>query len=67
MGYHQAPPTERVVMHVRDAGQAKPHLEHNPLSFLGTCYTTPGRKLYDPARGNSPLQLCVVFVILRVK
>src|SRR5262245_1636110 len=98
MGYHQAPPAERVVVYVRDAGQAKPHLEHNPLSLqrhfgvltkfahvesqlsgrkrqreavcyapvyhcdrrpcstsvavglslLGTCYTTPGRKLNDP-------------------
>jgi hypothetical protein len=50
MCYHQAPPSERVVMHVRDAEQAKPHLEHNPLSLLGACYATPGRKLNDPAR-----------------
>src|SRR4029450_11000011 len=41
MCYHQAPPLERVVMHVRDAEQAKPHLEHNPLSLLGACYATP--------------------------
>jgi hypothetical protein len=27
MCYHQAPPSERVVMHVRDAEQAKPHLD----------------------------------------
>jgi hypothetical protein len=49
MCYHQAPPSERVVMHVRDAEQAKPHLEHNPLSLLGACYATPRRKLNDPA------------------
>src|SRR5215471_11214848 len=49
MCYHQAPPAERVVVHVRGAGQAKPHLEHNPLSLLGTCYATPRRKLNDPA------------------
>src|SRR5262245_1272925 len=48
MCYHQAPPTARVVMHVRDAGQAKPHLEHNPLSLLGACDATPRRKLNDP-------------------
>src|SRR6516165_4538507 len=46
--YHQTPPSERVVVHVRDAGQATHHLEHNPLSLLRTCYTTPGRKLNDP-------------------
>jgi hypothetical protein len=49
MCYHQAPPSERVVVHVRDAEQAKPHLEHNPLSLLGACYATPRRKLNDPA------------------
>ena len=48
MCYHQALPSERVVMHVRDAEQAKPHLEHNPLSLLGACYATPRRKLNDP-------------------
>src|SRR3954447_13337100 len=46
---HQAPPSERVVMHVGDAGQTKSHLEHNPLSLLGACYAIPGRKLNDPA------------------
>ena len=35
-------------MHVGDARQAKPHLEHNPLSLLGTCHATPMRKLNDP-------------------
>src|SRR4030095_7268068 len=50
MCYHQAPPSERVVMHVRDAEQAKPHLEHNPLSLLGACYATPRRTLTVPAR-----------------
>jgi hypothetical protein len=55
MCYHQAPPSERVVMHVRDAEQAKPHLEHNPLSLLGACYATPRRKLNDPDR--RPLNL----------
>jgi len=49
MCYHPAPPSERVVVHVRDAEQAKPHLEHNPLSLLGACYATPRRKLNDPA------------------
>src|SRR5215510_11004429 len=37
---HQVPPSERVVAHVRDAGQAMPHLEHSPVSLLGTCYAT---------------------------
>src|SRR2546425_2920250 len=46
--YHQAPPWVRVVAHVGDAGQAKPHLEHNPLSLLGTCHAMPLRKLNDP-------------------
>src|SRR6266571_2658234 len=57
MCYHQAPPSERVVMHVGDAGQAKPHLEHNPLSLLGACYATPRRKLNDPGAtgGATPL------------
>src|SRR5262249_31375446 len=55
MCYHQAPPAERVVVHVRGAGQAKPHLEHNPLSLLGTCYATPRRKLNDPAAGRQPV------------
>src|SRR5215510_12394961 len=41
MCYHQAPPTERVVMHVTDAAHAKPHLEDTPLSLLGACYATP--------------------------
>src|SRR4029453_5541018 len=53
MCYHQAPPLERVVMHVRDAEQAKPHLEHNPLSLLGACYATPRRKLNDPDRTST--------------
>jgi hypothetical protein len=48
VGYHEAPPAERVVVHVRDAGQAKPHQEHNPLSLLGACYATPRRQLNDP-------------------
>ena len=48
MCYHQAPPLVRVVAHVGDAGQARPHLEHNPLSLLGTCHATPIRKLNDP-------------------
>src|SRR5438445_7486779 len=46
--YHQAPPLARVVAHVGDAGQAKPHLEHNPLSLLGAWHATPIRKLNDP-------------------
>src|SRR5512132_680514 len=56
MCYHQAPPSERVVMHVRDAEQAKPHLEHNPLSVLGACYATPRRKLNDPGHRCSNAQ-----------
>jgi hypothetical protein len=55
MCYHQAPPSERVVMHVRDAEQAKPHLEHSPLSLLGACYATPRRKLNDPAQIGTSL------------
>src|SRR5215470_15668491 len=47
MCYPQAAPLERVVAHVGDVGQAKPHLEHNPLSLLGTCHATPIRKLND--------------------
>src|SRR5215475_2120615 len=50
MCYHETPPLVRVVAHVGDAGQAKPHLEHNPLSLLGACSATPRRKLNDPAR-----------------
>jgi hypothetical protein len=64
MCYHQAPPSERVVMHVRDAEQAKPHLEHNPLSLLGACYATPKRKLNDP--GNHTLQVDKVHRIVYV-
>src|SRR5262245_57764521 len=48
MCYHQVPPLARVAAHVGDAGPAKPHLEHNPLSLLGACHTTPIRKLNDP-------------------
>src|SRR5262249_15410804 len=48
MCYHQAPTWARGVAHVRDAGQAKPHREHNPLSLLGACNATPIRKLNDP-------------------
>src|SRR5262249_45784004 len=55
MCYHQTPPSERVVMHVRDAGQAKPRLEHHPLSLLGACYATPRRKLNDPGRSQGLL------------
>src|SRR5207248_6471487 len=55
MCYHAAPPLERVVGHVRDAGQAKPHLEHNPLSLLGACYATSRRQLNDPDQCPYPL------------
>src|SRR5262245_41850008 len=48
MCYHETPPLVRVVAHVGDAGQATPHLEHNPLSLLGACSATPIRKLNDP-------------------
>src|SRR5437016_12558215 len=47
--YHQAPPWVRVVAHVGDAGQPKPHLEHNLLSLLGTCHAMPLRILNDLA------------------
>ena len=50
MCYHQAPPWERVVAQVGDAGQAKPHLEHNPLSRLGVCHAIPMRKLNGPGQ-----------------
>jgi len=43
------------VGHVRDAGQAKPHLEHNPLSLLGASYATPRRKLNGPGRTQTAL------------
>src|SRR5438876_6960936 len=55
--YHQAPPWVRVVAHVGDAGQAKPHLEHNPLSLLGTCHAMPLRKLNDPGLRPRALDL----------
>src|SRR6476646_1834520 len=58
MCYHQAPPSERVVVHVRDAGQAKPHLEHNPLSLLGACYATPRRKLNGPGQDHPVIAEC---------
>src|SRR5205814_5823296 len=61
MCYHQAPPSERVVVHVRDAGQAKPHLEHNPLSLLGACYATPRRQLNDPVLRRGELQVLPLF------
>src|SRR5437879_6125298 len=47
--YHQAPPWVRVVAHVENTKQAKPHIEHNLLSLLGTCHAMPLRKLNDPA------------------
>src|SRR5678815_1995597 len=58
MCYHQTPPWERVVAYVGDARQAKPHLEHNPLSLLGVRHAIPMRKLNDPVytpSGKSPL------------
>jgi len=61
MCYHPAPPSERVVVHVRDAEQAKPHLEHNPLSLLGACYATPRRKLNDPAARRFRVVCAVVY------
>src|SRR5438093_13246666 len=48
MCYHKVPPSERVVAQVGNAGQAKPHREHNPLSLLGARLATPIRKLNDP-------------------
>lgn len=50
MCYHQTPPWERVVAYVGDARQAKPHLEHNPLSLLGVRHAIPMRKLNDPGK-----------------
>src|SRR5215471_5335916 len=47
--YPQAPPWVRGVAHVGDAGEAKPHLEHNPFSLLETCHAMPLRKLHAPA------------------
>src|SRR5436853_7939729 len=60
--YHQAPPWVRVVAHVGDAGQAKPHLEHNLLSLLGTCHAMPLRKLNDP--GVSLRHIALLFSAL---
>src|SRR5678816_1442006 len=53
MCYHQTPPWERVVAYVGDARQAKPHLEHNPLSLLGVRHAIPMRKLNDPEQDVS--------------
>src|SRR4029450_13737889 len=50
--YHQAPPWVRVVAHVGDAGQATPHLEHNPLSLLGPCPSMTLRKPKDPVSSS---------------
>src|ERR671933_548237 len=58
MCYHQAPPLVRVVVHVGDAGQATPHLEHNPLSLLGACHAMPLRKLNDPGLDPPLLDNC---------
>ena len=44
MCYHEAPPVARVAAHGGDAGRAKSHLEHNPLSSREP-YATPMRKL----------------------
>src|SRR2546421_10027176 len=55
MCYHKVPPSERVVAQVGNAGQAKPHREHNPLSLLGARLATPIRKLNDPASGPFPV------------
>src|SRR5262249_24932369 len=46
--YHQAPPLERVVAHVGDAGQAMSHCKHNPLSLLDAWNATRIRQLNDP-------------------
>src|SRR5215475_13404657 len=54
--YHQTPPLERVVAQVWDAGQAKPHLEHNPLAPLGVCHAIPIRKLNGPGALVTALQ-----------
>src|SRR5205814_2499101 len=45
----------RVVALVGDAGQAKPHLEHNPLLLPGACNATPIRKLNDPEARHARL------------
>src|SRR2546430_2462480 len=55
MCYHKVPPSERVVAQVGNAGQAKPHREHNPLSLLGARLATPIRKLNDPEALDSLL------------
>src|SRR5439155_19307519 len=65
MCYHQTPPWERVVGHVRDAGQAKPHLEHNPLSLLGACYATSRRQLNDPEPRQVMLEMTKLASILK--
>src|SRR3989441_12460139 len=57
MCYHQVPPLARVVAHVGDAGQAKPHLEHNPFSLLRACHATPIRKLNDPGTAHAFLAI----------
>src|SRR4030095_5269205 len=65
MCYHQAPPVERVVAHVGDAGQAKSHLEHNPLSLPSAWNATPIRKLNDPGRCSRVIQFSSAIPIKR--
>src|SRR5712692_5585270 len=62
MCYHQTPPWERAVAYVGDAEQAKPHLEHNPLSLLGVCNATPMRKLDDPGGPMACLKSSTLFL-----
>ena len=39
-------------------GKQQPHREHNPLSLLGACHTTPIRKLNDPGPVVRPTSCC---------
>src|SRR5215813_6360683 len=66
MCYHQAPPVERVVAHVGDAGQAKSHLEHNPLSLPSTWNATPIRKLNDPGFCLASLLSLLTYTPLKI-
>ena len=47
--YHDGPPAERVLVHVRCAGKARPHVEQNPVTHCRLVVQPHVRKLNDPA------------------
>jgi hypothetical protein len=46
--YHDGPPAERVLVHVRCAGKARPHVEQNPVTHCRLVMQPHVRKLNDP-------------------